>query len=102
MARDFFCYISETRIVATNIVIKQAIRSLMSMIIQVQVKVNTKQNKVLENEDGSFNIWTEARAVDGKANQAIIKMLSEYYDIAPSSINLTKGLRSINKQFEIY
>ena len=74
----------------------------MSMIIQVQVKVNTKQNKVLENEDGSFNIWTQARAVDGKANQAIIKMLSEYYDIAPSLINLTKGLRSINKQFEIY
>ena len=73
-----------------------------NMLIQVKAKTNTKQNKIQKNKDGTFIVWTAEKAVDGKANQAITKILSEYFGIAPSLINLIKGLRSANKQFEIY
>lgn len=72
------------------------------MIIQVKAKTRSRQNKIEKKADGSFIVWTQAPAIDGKANHVIIKILSKYFDVPPTSILLSKGSKSINKQFEIY
>ena len=71
------------------------------MIIRVKAKTNAKQNKIQKNPDGSFIVWTQAQAVDGKANRAITKILAKYLNLAPSLVFLKKGRRSTNKIFEI-
>lgn len=71
------------------------------MIIRVKAKTNTKQNKILKNEDGSFTVWTTEKAVDGKANRAITKIIANYFDKPSGLLILKKGQKSNIKVFEI-
>ena len=48
-----------------------------------------------------YEIWVKAKAIDGKANQAVVKILSEYFDIAKSKLVLIKGKRTRDKIFMV-
>jgi len=42
-----------------------------------------------------------ARAVDGKANEALIEFLAAHYNVRKSSVRITAGLRSRQKRVVI-
>ncbi|MGJ5676187.1 MAG: DUF167 domain-containing protein [Nostochopsis sp.] len=71
------------------------------MQIKVKVKPNSKVQKIEETSDGSLNIHLKSPPVDGKANEELIKMLSEKYDIAKSRIKIKSGLTSRQKLIQI-
>ncbi len=71
------------------------------MKISVKVKPQAKQDKIEKIGPGSFVVQVKAKAVEGRANQAAIKALAEYFDIAKSNIVLLKGQKARNKVFDV-
>ena len=70
-------------------------------IIQVKVKPNSSQQKIIEAEDGSLTIYLQSPPVDGKANQELIKLLAKKYDVPKSQITIKSGLSSKTKLIAI-
>lgn len=72
------------------------------MIISVKAKPQAKEDRIEKIGENEFAIWVKAKAIKGKANQAVIEVLSKYFGIAQSKIVLLKGGRSRSKIFKIH
>lgn len=68
---------------------------------KVKVKPNSKQQKIEEQPDGSLSVHLKSPPIDGKANEELIKLLSEKFDVAKSHIRIKSGLSSRQKLVEI-
>lgn len=71
------------------------------MIIQVRVCPNAKK-ELLKQEGDIFKAYLTAPAVDGKANKALIDLLSRHFAVRKSGIEITKGLKSRIKTITIW
>ena len=67
----------------------------------ILVKPGSKQEGIVENADGSLIIRTHARAHDGEANTAIIKLLAKHFKTSKSQIKIIKGETSRHKIIEV-
>ena len=72
-----------------------------SCTVSVRLKPNAKQEKVTAAEDGSLLAWVNAPPVEGRANAALIELLSETLDIPKSYLSIKRGLGSRNKVVEV-
>lgn len=70
------------------------------MKISVSVKPNAKQNKI-EKSDTGYLVWTQAPPTENKANNAVIELLAEYFNIPKSKINIVAGFKSRKKIIEL-
>ena len=70
------------------------------MKIKVQVKANARENKV-ELVDGVYHVSVKARPIDGQANEAVIQVLSEFFCVPKSKVQLCRGATSKYKFFEV-
>ncbi len=57
--------------------------------------------KIEETADGSLIVHLKSLPVDGKANEELIKVLSENFDVPQSKIRIRYGLSSRQKLIEI-
>ena len=71
------------------------------MKISVSVKAGAKENRVEDLGGGNYRIRVKAAPVEGKANDALIKVLAEYFKVPRSSIRLCIGRTAKQKVFEI-
>ena len=72
------------------------------MKISAKIKPNSRyREEVVVNNDGSLTIYTKAPAIEGRANLAAVKLVAQYYGVAPSRVKLVRGTTSRNKVFEI-
>jgi len=71
------------------------------MQITVKVKPNSKEQKIIEEVDGSLTIRLKSPPVDGKANEELIKVLSKKYHVPKSYIRIKSGISSRQKLIEI-
>jgi uncharacterized protein YggU (UPF0235/DUF167 family) len=82
------------------------------MRIAVRVKAGSKNEKVeritqpslelgYKEELPLYKVEVKARAIHGKANEAVVRALAEYFDTAPSLIKLISGHKNKAKVFEI-
>lgn len=71
------------------------------MKIVVKVIPSAKVEQIQPALDGSLKVWLKARPKEGEANRALIKILSDYYSVPKSQINIISGLTSRNKVVEI-
>lgn len=62
----------------------------------VRVTPHAKQNKVLES-DGVLRVYTTVAPENGRANGAVIELLSEYFDVPKSRIKILRGQTSRDK-----
>ncbi|NCU42664.1 MAG: DUF167 domain-containing protein [Candidatus Moranbacteria bacterium] len=67
------------------------------MRISVIVKSGRSKESIEEIEKGVFMVSVSARAQDGKANEAVRKMIAEYFHIALSCVSIEKGKTSRKK-----
>ncbi len=70
-------------------------------LLKVQVKPNTKQQKIQEQSDGSLIVYLKSPPVAGKANQELIKLLSKRYGVPKSQISIQSGLSSRHKLIQL-
>ncbi len=69
--------------------------------IRVKVTPRASRNELLPLPDGSFVAKVTAPPADGEANRAVIRLLADYFAVAPSRIQLIAGRTSRQKVFEI-
>jgi len=67
------------------------------LVLSLRVQPRASRNEVLEVRDGRLLIRTTAAPADGKANKAVIRLLADFLDIAPSRISLVRGQTQRNK-----
>ena len=71
------------------------------MKISIKVKPNSKQNLVETIGEKNYVVRVKEKAIEGKANEAVIRLLSEYFDIPKAGIRVVSGTRSRNKIIEV-
>jgi len=72
------------------------------MKINIKVIPRSSRNEVTgEMTDGTLKVKLTAPPVDGRANEALVELLAEHFDIAKSKIKIVRGLTSKNKMVEI-
>jgi len=69
--------------------------------IFIEAKPNAKQNKVEKIDKAHFKVSVTSPPVNGKANEAIIRVLAEYFNVSPSHINIVSGHTNRRKVAEI-
>jgi len=69
------------------------------MRINVKAKPDSNENKVDKIDDLNFVVSVKDPPVQGRANRAIVKILSEYFHT--SNIRIVSGYTSRNKIVEI-
>jgi len=66
------------------------------MTIVVKVMPNASRTELIKTETG-YRARIQCAPVDGKANEALIKLLSDEFNMPKSSIEIIKGMMSRNK-----
>ncbi len=72
------------------------------MLLKVLVKPNAKKLNIERLSEDTFKINLNAPPIDGKANEKLIKVLSDYLNIPKSRIFIKAGKQSRRKLIEIY
>lgn len=71
------------------------------MKISIKVIPRSSQSKIQIQPDGSLKVKLKNSPVDGRANDELIRILAEYYQVSKSQIAIVKGSRSKNKVAEV-
>jgi uncharacterized protein (TIGR00251 family) len=69
--------------------------------LHVRVQPKARANAVKGWHGAALRVSVTAAPEDGKANRAVIELLAETFDVAPSSINLVRGAASRDKWFRL-
>lgn len=69
--------------------------------IWVRVKPNSKRESIELMIDGTFKLNVTAEAIDGKANEAVCKLLAEKLYLKKSDIRIVSGKTTRIKQIEV-
>lgn len=70
------------------------------MIIKVRVKPNALNESIEKMQDGSYKISLKEKALEGRANKALVKMLCKEFNVRAKDVKV-KGLHSRDKIVEI-
>jgi len=71
------------------------------MILQVKVITKASENKIIGFEGDILKIKCTQVPEKGKANQAVIALLSEYYNVPKRNIKILRGHKSSKKTIKI-
>ncbi|MBX5489315.1 MAG: DUF167 domain-containing protein [Mycolicibacterium hassiacum] len=52
-------------------------------------------------DDGALTVYVPERAVDGKANAAVVRLLAEHFGVSRSEVELVSGATARLKRFRI-
>lgn len=74
----------------------------MKKLISISVIPRASKNEIMGPiEDGTYKIKISTSPVDGAANKKLIEMISEYFNISKSCVEIVKGSRGKKKIIEI-
>ena len=71
------------------------------MKIYVRVKPNSKSEKVEQVDATHYKVAVKEPATEGRANWGVVRVLAEYFNVAPSTIKIVSGQTSRDKMIEI-
>lgn len=70
--------------------------------ITVLVKPGSRKGPLVEvGDDGQLTVYVAERAVDGKANAAVTKLLAAHLGVPRSSLELVSGATARVKRFRV-
>ena len=69
--------------------------------LRVKVKPNSRVEALVELEDGSWEARVKAPPVDGKANAALIALISKHFGVRKAQVALKSGASSRVKIIQI-
>ncbi len=67
----------------------------------VIVKPNSKKGPLVLQDGNMLTVYLREKPIDGEANSALIKQLSQYFDVAKSCIIIKSGANSRQKLIEV-
>ncbi len=66
----------------------------------IKVKARSKEERVIRIDDTHFKVWVKAVPEKGKANEAVIALLSEYFSGPKATFEILSGHTSNQKVIE--
>jgi len=69
--------------------------------ITVKVAPNKKEDKVIVLDNGVYLVWLKAKPIEGQANNKLIKVLADYFNLPKSLLTIKSGTKSRLKVIEI-
>ncbi|ORV85905.1 hypothetical protein AWC11_18510 [Mycobacterium interjectum] len=70
--------------------------------VVVKVKPGSRKGPLVEvGPEGELTIYVRERAVDGKANEAVARLLATHFQLPRSSVELISGTTSRLKRFRV-
>ena len=74
----------------------------MTEVVSVRVKPGSKKGPLVETgPDGELTLYVRERAVEGKANDAVVALLAKHLGVPRSRVELASGATSRLKRFRI-
>jgi uncharacterized protein len=70
------------------------------MLISIRVVPKARQSKVVAEQD-RLKVYLPAPAIEGRANEALLKTLSDYFHMPKSAFRIVRGEKSRDKMIEI-
>lgn len=71
------------------------------MIIAIVVKPNAKKEQIEEQPDGSYRVSVNASPIEGKANDAVIRILADHFSVPKSAVHVMRGAHGKRKWVEV-
>jgi len=71
------------------------------VVLAVRIQPRASRNGIVRREDGTFKIRLTAPPVDGAANEALIKFLSDTLNLSKSQVEIVSGQTSREKRIKI-
>lgn len=71
------------------------------MFLHLKAKPNARQNSLQRLADGTLQVKIKAPAQDGKANEELVKFLSDFFDLPKSAIRVVTGHSTPFKKIEL-
>ena len=72
------------------------------MKFNIHIKPNSKKGPLVElQDDGSLKVHVKEIAVDGEANEALLKLLAKHLDVPKNCVAIIKGHKSRHKVIEV-
>lgn len=71
------------------------------MLIRVKVQAKSSREELEEIGEGEYKAWVTAAPAEGQANAALIELLADHFDVAPSLVRIKSGNKSAHKLVEI-
>ncbi len=71
------------------------------MKISVKVVPGAKIERVEKLSENNYKVWLRSKPIEGEANKALIKVLSNHFDVSKSSIKIFYGEKGRDKIIEI-
>ena len=68
------------------------------MILDLHVQPGAARSGFAGEHDGRLKLRLAARAVDGKANEALIEFLADYFGVPRRNVRIAAGLKSRRKR----
>jgi uncharacterized protein len=70
--------------------------------VVVRVKPGSRKGPLVETDaDGELTIYVPERTVEGKANEAVVKLLAKHLGVARSGVQLVSGETAKVKRFRV-
>ena len=71
------------------------------MRMDVRVKTGKKESKVIKKGFAEYEVWLKARPVKGAANNELISVLADYFNVQKYNIRIARGFTSPLKIIEL-
>ena len=71
------------------------------MILELHVQPGARVSEFAGRHGERIKVRLAARAVDGKANEALVEFLAAHYGVAKRYVRITAGMKSRRKRVEI-
>jgi len=79
----------------------QPAASLESVQITVRVKPGSRRGPLIEETDEGLVVHVKERAVDGAANEGVIRALAEHFGVPRRDVQILRGHTSRTKRVEV-
>lgn len=70
------------------------------MFLKIKVHPGSKKDCVVRKADDSLEVFVRTKAVEGRANESMIGLLSDYLHVPTSKLRLIRGGKARNKIVE--
>lgn len=71
------------------------------MVYSIIVKPNSKKGPLVQADQDRLVVYLREKPIDGQANQALIKVLADYFQVPKTTIQIKSGARGRQKLVEI-
>ena len=71
------------------------------MILELHVQPGAARSEFAGRHGDRIKVRLTARAVDGKANEALVAFLSDHFNVPKRSVRIISGLKSRQKRVQI-